>query len=647
LVFAAGLAPSAPVRGKTQALAFGTAFLVNSTGDQGEATPDNQCETVIGNGVCTLRAAIELVNARNNGGDGIFFSIPGSDPGCSGGVCTITLASALPDLSVPVTISGPGAGKLIVLNNISGLRIFNVTTSGTVSFSNLTMSGGNIGANGGGIQNASTGTVNVTNCTLSSNSADNGGGISNSSSGTVNVTNSTLSGNSASGPSQIPAGGGIFNFSGTVTVTNSTLINNQALRTSGDQSFGDGGGIFNNVDGKLNVIRSTFSNNSANVAPGIVVATGGGGGIFNSSGSFGNSGTMNITNSTFSGNSSNSGGGAIFTNGAFGGPRVNITNSTISGNTGGGIYKGDSDVFVKSTIIANNSTDDVSGSFTSQGFNLIGKNDGAAASFPAGNPNGNNDIVGTSASPVKPKLGPLQNNGGPTYTMALLSGSPAIDKGTSNGLTGTLTTDQRGVGYVRTINESIANATGGDGTDIGAFELGAHISAVSRKTHGTAGSFNINLPLTGTKVGVECRKGGSSHVFTVILTFPTAVTVGSVSVTPDPKAPGATASVSSSGVGGHLVTVNLTGVSNAQRIAITLSAVSDGTNTNDVIVPMGVLLGDTDNNGSVTSNDVTLTESKVGQTVNGTDFREDVTLDGLINSTDVNLVQSKVGTKLP
>jgi len=133
----------------------------------------------------------------------------------------------------------------------------------------------------------------------------------------------------------------------------------------------------------------------------------------------------------------------------------------------------------------------------------------------------------------------------------------------------------------------------------------------------------------------------------VILTFPVAVTVGSVSVTPDPKAPGATASVSSASVSGSQVTVNLTGVSNAQRIAITLSSVSDGKNVNDVSVPMGVLLGDTTGNGSVTSADVTLTQSKVGQTVNGSSFREDVDLDGAINSTDVSLVQSKVGTKLP
>ncbi len=170
--------------------------------------------------------------------------------------------------------------------------------------------------------------------------------------------------------------------------------------------------------------------------------------------------------------------------------RANVTNCTISSNSagdlGGGIYTTNTTTNVKSSIIALNTAGtagpDVNGSFTAQGFNLIGKNDGAAANFPAGNPNMNNDIVGTSGSPVDPKLDPggLQNNGGPTLTIALLAGSPAIDRGTSVGSTGTLTTDQRGPGYTRTVNDSsVANAAGGDGTDVGAFEFGVTIHLLS------------------------------------------------------------------------------------------------------------------------------------------------------------------------
>src|SRR5438105_13812191 len=112
---------------------------------------------------------------------------------------------------------------------------------------------------------------------------------------------------------------------------------------------------------------------------------------------------------------------------------------------------------------------DVWGAFTSQGFNFVGRKDGSVGFTAA------TDKKGTIASPLNPQLDPkgLRNNGGPTQTVALLQGSPAIDKGTSNGLTGTLTTDQRG--FARTVdNGSIPNATGGDGTDIGAFEFGAH-----------------------------------------------------------------------------------------------------------------------------------------------------------------------------
>src|SRR5205807_10201763 len=124
---------------------------------------------------------------------------------------------------------------------------------------------------------------------------------------------------------------------------------------------------------------------------------------------------------------------------------------------------------------------------------------------------------------------------------------------------------------------------------------------------------DITLPLTGTKVGVECRKSGSSRVFTVIITFPTAVTVESVSVTPDPKALGATASVSSASVSGPLVTVNLTGVSNAQRILITLSGVSDGTKTAKLRVRMEWWLGVTTKIGSSAPINGTLPKPKLGQ----------------------------------
>lgn len=105
--------------------------------------------------------------------------------------------------------------------------------------------------------------------------------------------------------------------------------------------------------------------------------------------------------------------------------------------------------------------------FVSQGFNLIGRDDGSTGFTAA------TDKTGTSNSPLNAMLDwrGLWNNGGPTQTVALLAGSPAIDQGTSVGLTGTLTTDQRGTGFQRKVDKTSANAAGGDGTDIGAFEV--------------------------------------------------------------------------------------------------------------------------------------------------------------------------------
>jgi len=114
-----------------QAPAFGVLFVVNSTGDDGDAAPGNGvCETATGNRICTLRAAIEEVVARNNGGDGI--NINSS---------AVYLDGALPDITTSVSISGPGATKVIVEGPVIQFRgrVFNVTTSGTVSISGITI----------------------------------------------------------------------------------------------------------------------------------------------------------------------------------------------------------------------------------------------------------------------------------------------------------------------------------------------------------------------------------------------------------------------------------------------------------------------------------------------------------------------------
>jgi CSLREA domain-containing protein len=381
-------------------------FVVNTTSD---IVVDGACANGLAD--CSLRGAIQAANSQP-GTDDIEFDLPAGS--------VINLTQALPDLSEGVNITGPGANVLTVRRDTGGdYGIFDVTTTGTVAFSGLTISNGNApsGGGGAGIANSTSGTVNVTNCTISGNFASNngaGGGIF-TQIGTVNVTNCTISGNSAVN------GGGIFNGGGTVTITNTSIFGNSALTGS---TFAQGGGIFSG------------------------------------------SGGVTITNSTISGNSASFAGGGIHTDSG----GVTITNSTISGNGaggGGGINNGDTVVTARSTIIALNLTattgPDVNGALTSQGFNLIGNNSGATIFTPR-----RSDQIGTAGSPIDPLLGPLQDNGGPTFTHALLLRSPAIDQGTSNGLT----TDQRGAGFPRTFDvPRIRNVRGGDGTDVGAFEL--------------------------------------------------------------------------------------------------------------------------------------------------------------------------------
>jgi hypothetical protein len=166
----------------------------------------------------------------------------------------------------------------------------------------------------------------------------------------------------------------------------------------------------------------------------------------------------------------------------------------------------------------------------------------------------------------------------------------------------------------------------------------APISAVSRKTHGSAGTFDIDLLPLGGGLGIECRTGGANGDHTVVVTFPGAVTVGSATCGGN----AATATVNNS-----VVTVNCTGVPNAQLINITLSNVSDGTNIGNVSIPMGVLAGDTTGNKAVNSSDIAQTQSQSGQSVTGSNFREDVTVNGLINSSDIAFVQAHSGTALP
>jgi len=347
---------------------------------------------------------------------------------------SINLASPLPDLTGNIDLEGPGAANLTVVpGGGTHFQLFHVAAGATDTIAGLSLTGGSA-SEGGAILND--GTLTVSNCTVYYNGASEGGGIYNN--GTLTVSNCTVSGSSAT------EGGGIYN-DGTMTLSGSTIAGNGATGYlvpptyfffHGSAYGGSGGGIYN--DGTMTIVNSTIASNS--------VVGGDGAGITTA-------GTLTISSSTVAQNVAQ----------PMTPPLGYLPAGTFLG-TGGGIsnHAAAANVVVHNTIIAQNlATDgspDVAGSFTSQGYNLIGDGTGSTGFTAPG------DQVGTSTAAIAPLLGPLQNNGGPTATMALQEpfpfapkGSPAIDAGDS---TGAPTTDQRG--FVRLPDPSI---------DIGAFEV--------------------------------------------------------------------------------------------------------------------------------------------------------------------------------
>jgi hypothetical protein len=170
------------------------------------------------------------------------------------------------------------------------------------------------------------------------------------------------------------------------------------------------------------------------------------------------------------------------------------------------------------------------------------------------------------------------------------------------------------------------------------------VSVVSRKVQGVT-AFDINLPLTGSP-GVECRSGGANGDYELIFSFANTLTsVGNASVT------SGTGNVSSHMIDAdaHNYIVNLTGVSNAQVMTVSLTNVNDsaGNSSSSVPISTGVLVGDTTGNGTVNASDVAQTKANSGQAVDASNFRTDVTVSGSINAADAALVKSNAGMALP
>jgi hypothetical protein len=230
------------------------------------------------------------------------------------------------------------------------------------------------------------------------------------------------------------AGAGIFN-NGNLVVIGSTISGNLASAICGGYPcVAEGGGIYNSNTATLTLRNSTVADNTVRAGfthSQFAVALAEGGGIFNR-------GTMLISNSTVSGNTEQRAGlGFVRYGGAISNiGKAIISSTTISGNTGGGIASNQGfSVTLHNSIISNNSTWNCASTMTSKGYNL--------SSDSTCNFTGPGDM-----NNIDPMLGPLQYNGGPTQTMALPSGSPAIDAGNPSGCTDSngnlLRTDQRG-----------------------------------------------------------------------------------------------------------------------------------------------------------------------------------------------------------
>jgi hypothetical protein len=338
-----------------------------------------------------------------------------------------------------IVISGPGPDRLALRG--SGLPVLEIYAGRTVIIEGVTIRDGHANGlpyKGGGVQTHELSTVTINDCIIQSNSSDGpGGGIANV--GTMTIRDSRVSANGTTG-SFGPNGGGIYS-SGTMTIIDSTISGNNAGFIPANLGPGLGGGIAN--FGAMTITGSTVSGNSAVVAAGIY-----------------NNGMLTISNSTVSGNAAHSvqgypasGGGLLNVNA----PLLTITHSTISDNTvngNGDNIRNSAPLRIGNTILkvgttGSNVVNSSPGTITSDGYNLSSDNGAGFLTATGDQINAN------------PMLGPLQNNGGPTFTHALLLGSPAINAGDPN-FTPPPFSDQRGIGYDRVANGRI---------DIGALEV--------------------------------------------------------------------------------------------------------------------------------------------------------------------------------
>jgi CSLREA domain-containing protein len=444
---------------------------------------DGVGDTVAADGVCTLREAIQAANSGSTVNE---CDVSGGSDTIMITVGPIVLESALPSLS---SMTLQGGGHEVSGNELT--RVFQIASGAQVTIEDIAIINGNAGGGlGGGILVNNNSQLTLNRCLVANNQAHAGGGLRSIGAGAV------------------------------VEITECTF--------QGNQTPNEGGGAINNdLNSTMTITRSSIVGNSGRYA----------GGIANYNGA-----VMTVRNSTVSGNSctdAQSGGGVENYDG---GATLTIENSTITGNScggngsAGGIFNNTNAPILVNSIVAGNTAarPDLSGSFTSGGHNLIGDATGSSG-FSDGV---NGDQVGSSASPIDPLLDALANNGGPTFTHALLPGSPAIDSGDNSVAPAT---DQRGSGFPRILNGGIdigsfescrANNTvtsvadGGDGSlrqavegicENGYIDFEAGLAGQSIEL--TSGQVSLNKSLTITNPlapGLAVDGQGNSRVFNII-----------------------------------------------------------------------------------------------------------------------------------
>lgn len=484
-----------------------------------------------------------------------------------------------------------------------------IMNNGLLWVSDILLESNMADGDGAGIANGNW--ISITNSLFLSNTVtgtSNGGGLANQS-GTVVMADTDFIGNRA----PVGAGGGIYSFYGTFTMRRGQVLNNSAANGGGMEMFfttslleeltiqgnsaGSGGGIRGQGSGGVTPIRidnTLIANN---------IAVWYGGGIDNSTG------MVILRNSTVTGNSStmDTGGGG----GIYNGDTLDMTYTTVSGNdslmgSGGGINSAGT-VVMGNSIIANNITmstgPDCWGAVTSTGYNLFEDANGCTIS---------GDTTGNILW-LDPMLGPLQDNGGSNETLALLTGSPAIDQipDGSYGCAAGVTDDQRY--FVR------AGGVGQGGTtcDMGAYESEAG-------------------PLWGTITGQILLQGRANYSGAVM----TAWVGGAAVDTAVTNAAGAYSLSVPTGI--YTVTAEMSLYLDSLQIGV---VATNGNTT--LLTPLLLLAGDTNDDDIIDILDLSLIGGQYAATCPGYDPRADLNIDCVVSILDLSVTGGNFGRVSP